>query len=86
MNSNPNFKKDVFQRKIDNHLKCGYPLPLATWKVLKDFNNDFFGFPNDIGLKPNKLKTDINGNYIDTEKYEQHCKDISSGLIVFTHK
>ena len=39
---NPNFKKKVFEKKIAQHIKCGYTRELAEWKVLGDFNKLFF--------------------------------------------
>ncbi len=58
---NPNFKKDVFEKKVQQHIKCGYTRELAEWKVLGDFNNLFF---KSFGNKPNKRQTDIEGYYI----------------------
>ena len=58
---NPNFKKDVFEKKVQQHIKCGYTRELAEWKVLGDFNNLFF---KAFGNKPNKRQTDIEGYYI----------------------
>lgn len=58
---NPNFKKEVFDKKVQSHIEGGYSLELAEWKVLGDFNRQFFSF---IGSKPNKRQTDKEGNYI----------------------
>lgn len=58
---NPNFKKSVFEKKVQQHIKCGYSRELAEWKVLGDFNNLFF---KSFGNKPNKRKTDVEGYYI----------------------
>lgn len=58
---NPNFKKEVFEKKVQRAMKCGYPRDVAEWKVLGDFNNLFF---KSFGNKPNKRKTDIDGYYI----------------------
>lgn len=38
---NPNFKKEVFEKKVEQHIKCGYTKELAEWKVLGDFNGLF---------------------------------------------
>lgn len=59
---NPNFKKEVFEKKIQSHIKCGYSQELAEWKVLGDFNRTFFKF---MGIKQNKLMTDKHGFYAD---------------------
>lgn len=61
MEKDPNFKKEVFEKKVAIHIKCGYTRELAVWKVLGDYNREFFGF---IGVKPNKRKTDENGYFI----------------------
>jgi len=61
LTKNPNFKKEVFEKKIAQHIKCGYSKELAEWKVLGDFNRTFF---KAFGTKPNKKQTDIEGNYI----------------------
>lgn len=58
---NYNFSKDVFNKKVKQHLDCGYTLELAESKVLGDFNREFFKF---MGLSPNKRKTDKEGFYI----------------------
>lgn len=58
---NPNFNKEIFERKVSSHMVCGYTKELAEWKVLNDFNSNFFGF---FGIKPNKKKTDIEGYFI----------------------
>lgn len=58
---NPNFKQEVFEKKILGHIKCGYTRELAEWKVLGDFNRAFFNF---MGIKPNKQQTDSEGYYI----------------------
>lgn len=58
---NPNFKKEIFEKKIAQHIKCGYTREFAEWKVLGDFNRLFFKF---IGVKPNKRLTDVEGYYI----------------------
>ncbi len=58
---NPNFKKEVFEKKVQQHIKCGYTKELAEWKVLGDFNRLFF---KAFGTKPNKRQTDIEGYYI----------------------
>jgi len=61
MDKNPNFKKDVFEKKVEQHIKCGYSREIAEWKVLGDFNRRFFSL---MGVKPNKRQTDKDGNYI----------------------
>ena len=58
---NPNFKKEVFEKKVAQHIKCGYTRELAEWKVLGDFNRLFF---KAFGTKPNKRQTDAEGYYI----------------------
>lgn len=58
---NPNFKKEVFEKKVAQHIKCGYTRELAEWKVLGDFNRLFFKF---MGVKPNNRQTDAEGYYI----------------------
>jgi hypothetical protein len=58
---NPNFKKEVFKKKIAQHIKCGYTRELAEWKVLGDFNRLFFKF---MGVKQNKRLTDSQGYYL----------------------
>lgn len=58
---NPNFKKEVFEKKIAQHIKCGYTRELAEWKVLGDFNRLFFKF---MGIKQNKRLTDSEGYYL----------------------
>ena len=58
---NPNFKKEIFEKKVAQHIKCGYTRELAEWKVLGDFNRLFFKF---MGVKPNKRQTDAEGYYI----------------------
>ena len=58
---NHNFKKEVFEKKVQQHIKCGYTRELAEWKVLGDFNRLFF---KAFGTKPNKRQTDIEGYYI----------------------
>lgn len=57
----PNFKPEVFEKKVQQHIKCGYTRELAIWKVLGDYNRLFFKF---CGIKPNRKKTDENGYYI----------------------
>lgn len=56
-----NFKKEVFDRKVKQHIEAGYTQELAEWKVLGDYNRLF---SKCFGRKPNKIKTDINGNFI----------------------
>ena len=57
----PNFKPEVFEKKVQQHIQCGYTKELAEWKVLGDYNRLFFkGF----GTKPNKRKTNAQGYYI----------------------
>jgi hypothetical protein len=58
---NLNFKKEVFEKKIAQHIKCGYTRELAEWKVLGDFNRLFFKF---MGIKQNKRLTDSEGYYL----------------------
>lgn len=58
---NSNFKKEIFEKKVAQHIKCGYTKELAEWKVLGDFNRLFL---KAFGTKPNKRKTDIEGYYI----------------------
>jgi len=58
---NPNFKKEVFDKKVAEHVSGGYSQNGAEWKVLGDFNRIFFKF---MGVKPNKRLTDKNGYYI----------------------
>jgi hypothetical protein len=58
---NPNFKKEVFEKKVQQHIKCGYTKELAEWKVLGDFNRLFF---KAFGTRPNKRQIDIEGYYI----------------------
>lgn len=58
---NPNFKVEVFKKKVEQHIRCGYTKELAEWKVLGDFNRLFF---KAFGIKPNKKQTDSEGYYI----------------------
>ena len=58
MEKDKNFKKEVFDKKVANHIKCGYTKELAEWKVLGDYNGRF---NESIGGKPRKNKTDVNG-------------------------
>lgn len=58
---NPNFKVEVFKKKVEQHIKCGYTKELAEWKVLGDFNRLFF---KAFGTKPNKRQTDAEGYYL----------------------
>ena len=58
---NPNFKVEVFKKKIDIHIGCGYSKDLVEWKVLGDFNRLFF---KGLGIKPNKRLTDKEGYYL----------------------
>lgn len=58
---NPNFNKEIFEKKVASHIKCGYTKELAEWKVLNDFNGSFF---TSLGIKPKKKKTDIEGYFI----------------------
>ena len=59
---NPNFRKDVFDKKVENNIQCGYHRELAEWKVLGDFNRTFLSF---MGIKKNKRLTDKEGYFID---------------------
>lgn len=57
---NVNFKKEVFLKKVQSHIECGYTKELAEFKVLGDFNRLFFkGFEN-------KRKTNKEGYFINT--------------------
>lgn len=58
---NPNFKVEIFKKKVEQHIKCGYTKELAEWKVLGDFNRLFF---KAFGTKPNKRQTVAEGYYI----------------------
>lgn len=58
---NPNFKKEVFEKKVSDYIESGYTRELAEWQVLGDFNNKFLGF---LGKKPNKRLTDSEGFYM----------------------
>jgi len=53
---NPLFKKDVFDKKVAAHIKCGYTKEFAEWKVLDDFNNY-------LGPKYNKRSTNSDGYF-----------------------
>jgi hypothetical protein len=58
---NQNFKVEIFKKKVEQHIKCGYTKELAERKVLGDFNRLFF---KAFGTKPNKRQTDSEGYYI----------------------
>lgn len=54
------FKKEVFDRKVQIHIKCGYTKEMAEKKVLWDYNGLF----NEVmGGKPRKRKTGADGYY-----------------------
>jgi len=57
----PNFKKDVFEKKVKNFIECGHTRENAISIVLGNYNRTYFSF---IGIKPNKRKTDENGYFI----------------------
>lgn len=57
----PNFNKKVFDKKVKDHMNCGYTKCLAEWKVLNDYNTNFFN--KLFGRKLKRTKTDKNGYY-----------------------
>jgi len=57
----PNFNKEVFEKKVQQHISCGYDKKLAEWKVMQDYNTNFFNKLFDRKLK--NTKTDKNGYY-----------------------
>ena len=57
----PNFKKSVFDKKVQQHISLGYSEELAKWKVLKDYNGMF---SEAMGANPRKKQTNENGYFI----------------------
>lgn len=56
----PNFKKEVFDRKVQIHINCGYTKEMAEQKVLLDYNGLF---NEAMGAKPRKRQTGADGYY-----------------------
>lgn len=56
----PNFKKLVFDKKVQQHISCGYTKELAEWKVLEDYNGMF---NESIGGRRRRKRTNAEGYY-----------------------
>jgi hypothetical protein len=56
----PNFKKEVFDRKVQIHINCGYTKEMAEKKVLWDYNGLF---NEAMGGRPRKRQTGADGYY-----------------------